>query len=151
MNECIRMFVPKKEFRKRKYASCMKRKILRLFKLKEKQWKKFKERQSHENQLRYEKSRNEVWNEIREAKADFERKIADNIKEDPKSFYDYTREHNKVIVGIGPLKWNDRIVGYFLEIARVLKEYFGYVFTSEISRNIKPLKDELTEEKDEYS
>jgi ribonucleases P/MRP protein subunit RPP40 len=150
VNRCIRTYVPRKEFRKRKYARWMKRKILRLVKLKEKQWKKFKERPSHENQLRYKKTRNEVCNEIRKAKADFEGKIAERIKEDPKSFYAYAREKSKVRVGIGPLKWKDKMVENSLEMARVLNEYFGSVFTREDTINIplgnfESLKHELTD------
>ena len=80
VNKCIPMYVPRKEFRKRKYARWMKTKILRLIKSKEKKWKKYKERPCHENQLRYKKTRNEVCNEIRKAKADFERKIAEKIR-----------------------------------------------------------------------
>ena len=41
--------------------------------------------------MRYKKKRNDVCNEIRRAKADFEQKIAERIKEDPKSFYAYAR------------------------------------------------------------
>ena len=75
-------------------------------------------------------------NEIRKAKADFERKIAEKIKEDPKSFYAYAREKSKVRVRIGPLKWKDKIVENSLEMARVLNEYFSSVFTKGNSRNI---------------
>jgi hypothetical protein len=39
--------------------------------------------------MRYKKKRNEVCNEIRKAKSDFELKMAENIKVDPKSFYAY--------------------------------------------------------------
>jgi hypothetical protein len=51
--------VPIKGFRKRKYARWMKRKILKLIKAKEKQWKRFKDRPSHENQMRYKRQKNE--------------------------------------------------------------------------------------------
>jgi hypothetical protein len=112
MNKCIMKYVPKKLVRKRKYALWMKRKILKSILVKEKLWKKFKERPSHENQRRYKKKRNGVCNEIRRAKADFEQKIAERIKEDPKSFYahSYVRSKSKVRVEIGPLKWKDKMV-----------------------------------------
>ena len=41
---------------------------------------------------------------VKEAKRDFEKKLAKNIKKDSKSFYAYYRENNRSRVGIGPLK-----------------------------------------------
>ena len=40
----------------------------------------------------------------KEAKIDFEKKLAKNIKKDSKSFYAYYREKNRSRVGIGPLE-----------------------------------------------
>ena len=144
MNKCIMKYVPKKLVRKRKYALWMKRKILKSIIVKERLWKKFKERPSHENQMRYKKQRNDVCNEIRRAKADFEQKIAERIKEDPKLFYAYARSKSKVRVEIGPLKWKDKMVERSVDMAKVLNEYFGCVFTKEDTSNIPANAIELT-------
>ena len=50
-------------------------------------WKNFKDRPSYVNQTRYKMRSNEVCNEIRAAKKSFEYRLAQNIKEDPKTFY----------------------------------------------------------------
>ena len=63
-----------------------------------------KNRPSHENQIRYKKKRNEVCNEIRKAKSDFEFKMAENINVDPKSCYACARSKSSGRLGIGPLK-----------------------------------------------
>jgi hypothetical protein len=132
MNECMKKYVPKRGGRKRKYARWMKWKILRLIKAKEKQWKQFRDRPSRENQMSYKKKRNEVCSEVRKAKLDFELKLSEKIKEDPKSFYVYARSTSKVRDGIGPLRWKDKMVEDPLEMASVFNEYFGSVFTEQI-------------------
>ena len=79
MCNCVIEYVPRKEFRNGKHARWTKRKILRLIKAMEKQWKKFKNRPSHKNQMRYRKKRDEVSNEMAKVKLDFELKMAENI------------------------------------------------------------------------
>ena len=64
----------------------MKRHIIRMIKTKDKLWKRYKERPSYENQRYYNEIRNKVSCEIRQAKRNFEFKLAENIKEDPKTF-----------------------------------------------------------------
>ena len=49
------------------------------------------------------KKRGMMYAKKRKAKLDFEVKLAENIKEDPKTFYAYVRSKSKVKVGIGPL------------------------------------------------
>jgi hypothetical protein len=146
MRECMKRYVPTRGGRKRKYPRWMNRKILRLIKAKEKQWKKFKNRPSHENQRRYKRTRNKVCSEIREAKLYFELKLSEQIKEDPKSFYAYARSKSKIRDGIGPLRWKDKMVEDSLEMARVFNEYFGSVFTREDSSNIPEVNTEAQNE-----
>jgi hypothetical protein len=146
MLNCMKKYVPRKQHRTRKCARWMKRKILKLIKGRERQWKRFKEKPSHENQSSYRRMRNDVCREIRKAKSDFEVKMADNIKEDPKSFYAYARSKSKVRTGIGPLKWDDKMVDSSLEMARVLNEYFVSVFTREDLSNIPVINIETQKE-----
>ena len=147
LGECVEKYVLKKSFKRRKHARWMKRKILRLIKSREKQWQKCKERPSHENQIRYKKKRNEVCNEIRKAKANFELKMSENIKLDPKSFYAYAKSKSKGRTGIGPLKWKDKLVESALDMAKVLNEYFVTVFTKEDLSNM-PIMEEEEDEKE---
>ena len=69
---------------------------------------------------------------VKEAKRDFEKKLAKNIKKDSKSFYAYYREKNRSRVGIGPLEDADgQTVTYELEQATILNSFFSSVFTKE--------------------
>ena len=70
--------------------------------------------------------------------------MAENIKEDPKSFYAYARSKSKGRMGIGPLKWKDKLVESSLEMAKVLNDYFVSVFTKEDLSNI-PIMNEKDE------
>ena len=69
----------------------MKNNIKRNIKLRIKLWKRFNDNPTLINEAKYSKCRNEINADIRKAKRDFETKLADNIKEDPKSFYAYVR------------------------------------------------------------
>jgi len=122
--------------KKRKFPFWMKGHIVRMIKTKNRLWKRFKERPSYENQRNYNEIRNKVTFEIRHAKSNFELKLAENIKEDPKSFYAYARSKSKAKVGIGPLKINGKLIEDDLEMAKILNEYFASVFTREDTNNV---------------
>jgi len=123
--------VPKKDARNNKQPPWMKIRVRKLIKARNKAWKKYRDRPSYENQIRYKRKRNEVTKEIREAKEIFEYKLAGNIKEDPKSFFAYVRSKSKSRSEIGALKWNDKLVEDDEGKAKVLNEYFSSVFTKE--------------------
>ena len=88
----------------------MKERVKKLINGRNKAWKKFRDRPSYENQIRYKKLRNEVTKEIRETKESFENKLAENIKEDPKTVYAYVRSKSKSRSEIGALKWRGKLV-----------------------------------------
>ena len=97
-------FVPVKVVKHGKRPPWLKRKVKKAIDKRHKFWKEYKINPSYENMVRYKSKRNEVTVDIRKAKADFELKLAENIKEDPKSFYSYVRSKSKSKGGIGPLK-----------------------------------------------
>ena len=134
--KCRGEYVPKRKLQKRKFPLWMKRHIIRMIKTKDKLWKRYKERPSYENQRKYNEIRNKVSFEIRQAKRNFEFKLAENIKEDPKTFYAYARSKCKAKVGIGPLKINGKLIEDDFDMARNLNEYFATVFTREDTNNI---------------
>ena len=61
-------------------------------------------RPSYENQTSYKRKRNEVTKEIRAAKSNFEYQLAENIKEDPNTFYAYVRTKSECGSEIGSSK-----------------------------------------------
>ncbi len=128
---CMEELVPKKEARSSKQPPWMRKRVMNLIKERNKAWKKYRERPSYVNQKRYKRKRNEVSSEIRAAKESFEYKLAENIKEDPKTFYAYVRSKSKSRSEIGTLKWKDELVEEDEGKAKVLNEYFSSVFTKE--------------------
>lgn len=73
----------------------------------------------------------------REAKRNFEQKLASNIKNDNKSFYSYVRSKQRVVDKIGPIKNSvGNIVTNDVEVANIFNNYFSSVFTKEDSSNV---------------
>ena len=137
LRECRGKYVPKRKLNKGNYPKWMKNNIKRNIKLRIKLWKRFNDYPTLINETKYNKCRNEINADIRKAKRDFETKLADNIKEDPKSFYAYVRNKSKVKVTIGPLKDNyGNVVSDSKEMADMFNEYFSSVFTKENLNNI---------------
>ena len=69
--------------------------------------------------------------EIHKAKRNFEKKLADNIKSDPKSFYAYSRSKMKTKDKVGPLFNTDGTIADGQQAANLLNAYFTSVFTVE--------------------
>jgi len=77
--------------------------------------------------------------ETKRAKKNFEKKLAENIKEDTKSFYAYVRSNNNIKCSTGPivdeagtLKTDPS------DVAEELNNYFSSVFTKEDTTNLPP-------------
>ena len=81
--------------------------------------------------------RNKITADIRKAKREFETKLAENIKEDSKSFYAYVRSKSRARVKFGPVKDTvGNLVSDDREMANVFNDYFSSVFTKENLQNI---------------
>ena len=71
--------------------------------------------------------------EIRRSKRIYEKKLADNIKSDVKSFYSYARKKTRVNDSVGPLIDDDnKLVTDDAVQAEMLNSFFSSVFTNEI-------------------
>lgn len=109
------------------------RKVQRLRLSKKKAWIKYQK--SNKNTELYEdykcKLRESV-SENKRAKEVFEQKLADNIKNDNKSFYSYVNSKSRSNNKIGPLKdLTNNIINGNKETADFLNNYFSSVFTQE--------------------
>ena len=70
--------------------------------------------------------------EVRSAKFNYEKKLADNVKFDAKSFYAYVRSRCKSRSGIGVLSRDDgELVESPEEVAEEFNDYFSSVFSRE--------------------
>ena len=60
------------------------------------------------------------------------KKLASNVKTDPKSFYAYVRSQSKTKTSVGSLKNGDGVlISNDLEMSEILNSYFGSVFAEE--------------------
>ena len=110
----------------------MNKRMQKCIRSKRKKWKKFKDSGRQEDYLAFKVIQSQTTMAVKEAKRDFEKKLAKNIKRDSKSFYAYYREKNRSRVGIGPL--GDAVgqpVTDELEQATILNSFFSSVFTKE--------------------
>ena len=99
---------------------------------KRKKWKNFKGSGRQEDYLAFKVIQSQTTLAVKEAKRDFEKNLAKNIKKDSISFYAYYRENNRSRVGIGPLEDADgQTMTDELEQATFPNSFFSSVFTKE--------------------
>lgn len=112
------------------------RKVIKCRRAKIKAWKKYCKSRSVESFEKYKIKRNLSVKVNRNAQRDYETKLAKNIKTDSKSFFCYVNNKNKLSNKIGPLKDTAaKIIADDGEMANMLNEYFGSVFTKDLSNN----------------
>ena len=99
---------------------------------KTRKWKIWKETNSPVDFRNYKKALNKCTSGIREAKRNFEKKLARNIKNYPKAYYRHVRSSFKTKDKVGSIADDmGNIVPSDKEAARLLNEYFATVFTTE--------------------
>ena len=92
--------------------------------------------------MKYEKEVNKAGKKVRQAKQDFERKIANNVNRDSKSFT-YVRS-NKVKSSVGPLKNNNgNVISDSQNMCSLLNDFYASVFTQENFTELLEAKWEL--------
>ena len=136
--EAIEIFVPKKTRRKGKQKTqWWNGKIRRLRKNRLRAWTKYRESKLYQDYLAYKRARNRASKEVRKAQRRFERKLAKNIKSNPKAFYKYARNKMSVKEKVGPLEdENGMVVMDDTRTAEILNQYFTSVFTQEVMENL---------------
>ena len=130
-------FVPKSNKMKFK-CKWVTKNVIRKRRAKVKAWIKYKK--SGRNERRYDIYKKKLNISIKvndEAKREFEHKLADNIKNDSKSFFAYARSMQRNKVKVGPLKDDaGNIVTNNKSTANIFNEYFVSVFTIEDTNSI---------------
>jgi len=108
-------------------------KVQRLRVAKKRAWVKYQK--SNKDCTLYEQYKTKLRESVKEnkrAKLAFEKKLADNIKTDCKSFYSYISSKSRTNNKVGPLKDdNNRIINGNRDTAEFLNNYFSSVFTRE--------------------
>jgi hypothetical protein len=143
MNEAIELFVPKSG-KGKSNVQWMNRKALRARKNKMKMWTKYKESKTYNNWIEYKRVSNKAVKEYRKAKRKFEKKLVNNIRNNPKSFYSYVRSKSRTKDAVGPVvDRNGQMVDDDLQMCEQFNSYFSSVFTRE-NLNVKlPEADKL--------
>ena len=99
---------------------------------KSKAWNRYYFTKDNDRLKDFKKIRNRTTNLIRDAKVTFERNIATNVREDPKSFWKFVRSKTKVRSTIGELKSQDGTMAITDEQkADTLNKHYHQVFTKE--------------------
>jgi hypothetical protein len=88
VNEGCDKFVPRSAARKRKNAY-MTQSALRACRRKYSFWRRYRLTRDYDDYVAYKRVVNEATSEVRRAKRSFEKKLAENIRKDSKSFYAY--------------------------------------------------------------
>ena len=132
LTESITMYIPLAKSCRRKYPRWMTREARIARKCKYKMWKRFQLSQSYNDKVEYKRALNAATNACKDAKRSFEKKLSDEIKVNPKSFYSYVRSKSKTKDQVCPLKTeNGNMVVKDEDVCEVLNDYFSSVFTRE--------------------
>ena len=103
-------------------------------------WNKFQKHRSITNWEVYVRARNRATSTMKRAKQDFERKIAGDIKKNPKSFWNLVRKKTRVKTGISDLVTNNGVrITEDRDKAQCFKSFFSSVFTREDLTHIPTL------------
>ena len=100
IDECI----PKKRRRNNSKPLWMQRNIIRIIRKKRRLWKQYTSSREYQSYLAYKRVQRETKSAVRKAKKEFEKKLASDVKKNPKAFYSYISNRCKVKAKVGPLK-----------------------------------------------
>ena len=114
-------------------------------------WKRYKENKSYNNLVEYKLALNRVTRSYKASKADFESKLAKNIKSNPKAFYNYIRSKSKTEDKVGPLNddYSGSVISDSYGMYKVLFTYFSSIFTCENVEKIPEAKPVFKEDQGE--
>ena len=154
-NEAVNKHIPKKIMLvngkpKKKFTIPLSQENLRKIKHKNNLWsKKRKNLASEEQQLNYNRLRNQIRSLTRKSKKLFEKEIAKKSKSNPKSFWKYAQSKLKTKSGIPDLQktGKNEYTKNDDEKANLLQDFFSSVFTNEPPGDLPEFKDREYEEK----
>ena len=132
--KCMDLCIPKTKCNQNKKCTplWMNDKVLKKIKKKFKLFQRYLLTKDGKDYSKYAKMQNESKNLIKSTRKAYERKIAEECKNNPKSFWTYVQERTKVNTGINTLKTGKGgLTESDMEKAEVLNEYFASVFTNE--------------------
>ena len=136
--KCMDICIPKTKCNQNKKCTplWMNDKVLKKIKKKSKLFQRYSLTKDGKDYSKYAKMRNESKNLIKSTRKAYERKIAEECKNNPKSFWKYVQKRTKVNTGINTLKTGKGdLAESDMEKAEALNEYFASVFAIEDKTN----------------
>ena len=125
-------FIPLMKRRSRNKPRWLTHKVKQAINKKKKLWQKYRKSSMDDDLITYRKQIIMCKREIRKAKMQYEQKVADQSKVNPKAFYNYSRSKLKTKDTVGSLtNGSQKLVNDDHEVAGILNEYFSSVFTCE--------------------
>ena len=131
LETAVNKFVPTKTRKKKRQPQWWNKEIDRTRKQKIRWWNQYKNTKSDADYRLYKSALNRNNKEVRKAKMMLEKKLANNIKSDPKAYYKYVRSKTEAKEKVGPLKENGVTITDDKKSAELLNQYFASVFTIE--------------------
>ena len=143
VDSCVDKHVPKvRPSQKAKKQPWLNRDAITAVQDKKRAWKTYTFCKTQQNYQKYAGKRNKATRACRDAKINFERKLANNIKTDSKSFWSYVRSQSKTKSGIGDLESQDgSLLSTDIQKAELLNSFFASVFTTEDLTSVPELCD----------
>ena len=133
VEELVRKYVPVRRRRNQNRPAWMNQEILRAIRKKKRVWKRVKNSADKNEFTVQEKI---TRNLIRNAKRKFEKKLASGNGGNSRPFFSYVKQKTKSRPSIGPLKHGSNTVTGNKEMATLLNNCFGEVFTREDTENV---------------
>ena len=137
----VEKYVPFSSWKRKKVPKWMNRNTIRARHSKVKLWKRYKLSKSYNDYVEYRRAQNRAIKEYRKAKLVFEKKLALDIKKNPKNFYAYVKSKTVVKENVGPLKDdNGEMITDPSDLGNCLNNFFGSMFTDEMMTDIPEVK-----------
>ena len=139
IKEAVEKYVPLKRRGNAKKPKWMNKKAISARNNKTKMWREYKRLKTDMAYGEYKKMSNKATKAYRAAKMEFENRLTNEIKCNPKGFYAYVRSKTKIKDVVGPLKdQNGCLLTEPETICMELNEYFSSVFTDELDTRDLP-------------
>ena len=132
----IEACIPLKDRRSQHRPLWMNTNAMRIIRKKRRLWRKYKSSSDHADYTAYLQIQKLTTKIIRGAKKKLERKLAKNMKKNPRQFYSYMNSNTKAGTQVGPLQDGDKLVSDSHGICNVLNKQFVSVFTQENTSTI---------------
>jgi hypothetical protein len=139
LDELRKKYVPTRVMRNRQRPLWMTKEILQAINRKRRLW---KEAKKGRNREQYEEADTRVQKLIRNAKRNYEKRLATGNGGNNRSFYSYVKQRTKSRPSIGPLRnLKKEMVSDDQGMTELLNNFFGSVFTREDTANIPVAKE----------